>query len=50
VAEGEVWVPHVARGRFVVEIELYDDQDQAARLDSERPKDAEGRDQVFVVT
>jgi hypothetical protein len=46
--QGEVWVPHVAPGRFVVELEVYDDRD--ILLHVARPKDAVGQPEVFIVS
>jgi hypothetical protein len=49
VGQGEIWVPHVAPGRYVVEIELYDNDEGGQLLDTERAEDAEGREDVFMV-
>jgi hypothetical protein len=47
VGQGEVWVPHVAPGQFVVELEVYDDR--GILLDAERPMDAGGQPETFKV-
>jgi hypothetical protein len=47
VGQGEVWVPHVAPGQFVVELEVYDDR--GVLLDTERPTDARGQPESFSV-